>query len=54
MTEPTGRTERCEVCRWWEAVKSSQNLGTCHRHAPTEPSKKHNWPKTQADDWCGE
>ena len=53
MTEPTERTERCDCCRWWEAANPDE--GTCHRHAP-RPAEPHmtNWPKTPADEWCGE
>ena len=45
MTERTDRTERCEVCRWWQA--DNPDTGTCHRHAP-RPAEPHmtNWPKT--------
>ena len=43
MTERTDRTERCEVCRWWQA--DNPDTGTCHRHAP-RPAEPHmtNWP----------
>ena len=47
------RMERCDCCRWWEAINLP--IGTCHRHAP-RPSEAHptHWPRTMADEWCGE
>ena len=53
MTEPTERTERCDCCRWWEAINPT--LGTCHRHAPQPAAARPtHWPRTLANDWCSE
>ena len=56
MTEPTERTERCDCCRWWEEALDHSPLGACHRHAPrpAETYSPRNWPRTRADEWCGE
>ena len=58
MTDATAteRTERCDVCRSWQAANT--DVGTCHRHAPqpegTRGKGRTRWPRTMADEWCGE
>ena len=55
MTDATAteRTERCELCRSWQA--DNPDIGTCHRHAPRPAeTRTTHWPRTRADDWCSE
>lgn len=51
-------TTPCSTCRFWEP-STRQTLGTvtldapgtCRRHAPRDLNR---WPKTFAEDWCGD
>jgi len=52
---------RCRTCRFWEEI--NQSLGRCHRYAPRPRVKEGTgnrmsliplWPKTKADEWCGD
>ena len=55
MTDATAtdRTERCDVCRSWQAANPV--TGTCHRHAPRPAeTRTTHWPRTLANDWCSE
>lgn len=62
MSEP-----RCEACRFWGEIKEvdAQHTvfllpGICRRFPPvlyvfSAPGREPwDWPRTQADDWCGE
>ena len=58
MTDATAteRTERCELCRSWQADNADTITGTCHRHAPRPSGEAQaaHWPQTDADEWCSE
>ena len=56
----------CENCKFWEPGHTADS-GNCRRHAPrfiqgqfqpTEdgymPDRDAIWPRTAADDWCGD
>jgi hypothetical protein len=52
---------RCQTCKFWN--ETNESLGTCHRYAPRPVVKEGTgnrrrvvplWPKTKADQWCGE
>ena len=41
----------CAYCRFWRRKRPEDIAGQCHRFPPIE---RHNWPKTQPAEWCGE
>ena len=53
--------ERCRTCRFW--MEWSAISGSCRRVAPAPVVKRSRyesqdgdlvWPRTDAEDWCGE
>lgn len=50
--------EICLHCRWWNAITTTGDMGTCRRYAPDRhPSDGMSsacWPITFPEDWCGE
>jgi hypothetical protein len=52
---------KCKTCKFWDETNGS--LGACHRYAPRPIIKEGTenrisvfplWPKTKAQQWCGE
>jgi len=57
--------QRCETCRFFEAIYQDHSLGLCRRYppypeglvapGPPRPDKSLGfWPETEPDEWCGE
>ena len=47
----------CGNCRFWVHRIPQSVLGECHGGPPTarpEAQLKGRWPKTEANDWCGQ
>jgi len=51
---------RCADCRYWDAAGPSDDRRLCRRNPPTKYGAVGDdylmgvWPRTEADDWCGE
>jgi hypothetical protein len=54
---------KCENCKYWAEKSVIEKLGHCQKYAPRStlrsPLKGTEaldtvWPRTRADDWCGE
>ena len=52
---------KCRTCKFWD--ETNKSLGTCHRYAPRPVIKEGTesqvsffpvWPRTNAEQWCGE
>ena len=45
---------KCEHCRFWKQDKRSSKMGWCRRYAPRPNGVRHEWPRTENTDWCGD
>lgn len=48
--------DSCRTCRYWRpnVYMPATEFGRCRRRAPVVTNEDTRWPKTEADDWCGE
>ena len=46
--------DRCEFCTFWRR-NSDPQAGHCHHNSPAmDDAGRSRWPRTSADDWCGQ
>ena len=53
---PERTNDACCVCLFWHVNRGTVSDGQCRRHPPVvlAGATRSLWPKTKADDWCGD